>query len=65
VAQLSDAIAWLRDGLFTNASTSLLAYAGNTPAEWSLLHSTLVAAAYLIIPFAIAAYVFGKRDMAG
>ena len=65
VAQFSEAITWLRNGLYTNASTNLLAYAGNMLAEWSLLHSTIVAAAYLIVPFAVAAYVFRKRDMAG
>jgi ABC-type transport system involved in multi-copper enzyme maturation permease subunit len=65
LVQLSERVAWIGDGLFTNASTNLLAYAGNTPAEWSVLHSTIVAAAYLIIPLAVAAYVFRKRDMAG
>ena len=65
LVQLSERVAWIGDGLFTNASTNLLAYAGNTPAEWSMLHSGIVAAAYLIIPLALAAYMFHKRDMAG
>lgn len=65
LVQLSSRTAWIGDGLFTNAQASLLAYANNAPAQFSLLHSSIVAIAYLIIPLAIAAYVFHKRDMAG
>jgi ABC-type transport system involved in multi-copper enzyme maturation permease subunit len=65
LVQLSERVAWIGDGLFTNASASLLSYASDAPARFSLLHSGIVAVAYLIIPMVIAAYVFGKRDMAG
>jgi ABC-type transport system involved in multi-copper enzyme maturation permease subunit len=68
LAQLSAQIAWIRDGLYSTASASLLAHAGRispSPAELSVLHSGVVVAAYLIVPLALAAYVFHKRDMAG
>jgi len=65
LVQLSERVAWIGDGLFTNASASLLAHASDGFAQFSLLHSNIVTAAYLIIPLAIAAYVFRKRDMAG
>jgi ABC-type transport system involved in multi-copper enzyme maturation permease subunit len=65
LVQLSERVAWIGDGLFTNASASLLAHASDGVAQFSLLHSGIVAAAYLIIPMVISAYVFHKRDMVG
>jgi ABC-type transport system involved in multi-copper enzyme maturation permease subunit len=65
LVQLSERVAWIGNGLFTNASASLLAHAGGGFAQFSLLHSSIVAAAYLIVPVVVAAYVFRKRDMAG
>lgn len=63
--QLSERVAWIAKGLYTSASASLLSHASGAPAQLGVLHSSIVTAAYLIIPLAIAAYVFHKRDMAG
>jgi ABC-type transport system involved in multi-copper enzyme maturation permease subunit len=63
--QLTERFAWISGGLFTTAQTSLQQHIDNQPAELGLLHSGLVMTAYLVIPLAIAAYIFRQRDMAG